>query len=463
MKLNHLDLFSGIGGFHLGFEKAGFEVNSYFSEIDKYAIDVYKYNFKNSTYVGSVTDVRATDLPKIDAITFGSPCQDFSLAGRRKGLGGDRSSLIAEAIRLIDECKPRFFIWENVKGTFSSNNGADFWAIIQAFTNIGGYRLEWQLLNTKWFLPQNRERIYLVGYLGNRSKGQVFPIQKINKKTNQLQRQQTNTNTLTARYRGDGNGSYIIERKLEAQETELKQIKIGTLRTHNDGKGFRKIKDDNCPAIPARAREDGSGQPIIKITSATKKGYEVARKGDSINYSVPTSKTRRGRVGKQVAQTLDTGCNQAVIAAMRGRNPKNPSDRTKGGPREQRIEINKHGTSNTLTSVYKDNLVLNNQAVIGYSRDSKGKVVSRHKINNANTIHKSSGGGGNTDQFVLNKSEIRRLTPIECERLQGFPDNWTKYGTQGEISDSQRYKMCGNAVTVDVVETVVKNIIKLKI
>jgi DNA (cytosine-5)-methyltransferase 1 len=123
-----------------------------------------------------LSDVRGADLKRIDAITFGSPCQDFSLAGKRKGLGGDRSSLIGEAIRLISECRPRFFIWENVKGTFSSNDGADFWAIIQAFANIGDYRLEWQLLNTKWFLPQNRERIYLVGYIGDGSKGQVFPI-----------------------------------------------------------------------------------------------------------------------------------------------------------------------------------------------------------------------------------------------------------------------------------------------
>ena len=321
IKINHLDLFSGIGGFHLGFEKAGFEVNSYFSEVDKYAIDVYKNNFKNSNYVGSVTDVRGTQLPKIDAITFGSPCQDFSLAGKRKGMGGQRSSLITEAIRLIDECRPRFFVWENVKGTFSSNNGEDFWAIIQAFTNIGGYRLEWQLLNTKWFLPQNRERIYLVGYLGNGSGGQVFPIREAKK---------SNTNSSKKKHN---------------------KIVMPTIC-----KSYYKFANDT---------------PIIKINSATAKGYEEATEGDSINYSNPNSKTRRGRVGKGVAQTLDTTCNQAVI-------------------------------------------------------DNK----------------------------------IRRLTPIECERLQGFPDNWTEYGESGKISDTQRYKMCGNAVTVDVVEAVANSIIK---
>ena len=152
-KINQLDLFSGIGGFHLGFEKAGYKVKSYFSEVDKHAIAVYKHKFKDSEYVASVTDVRGADLPSIDLITFGSPCQDFSLAGKRKGMGGERSSLILEAIRLIGECRPRVFIWENVKGTFSSNSGEDFAAILQAFADIGGYRLEWQLLNTSWFLP----------------------------------------------------------------------------------------------------------------------------------------------------------------------------------------------------------------------------------------------------------------------------------------------------------------------
>ena len=407
IKINHLDLFSGIGGFHLGFEKAGFEVNSYFSEVDKYAIDVYKNNFKKSNYVGSVTDVRGTQLPKIDAITFGSPCQDFSLAGKRSGMQGERSSLITEAIRLVDECRPRFFVWENVKGTFSSNNGEDFWAIIQAFTNIGGYRLEWQLLNTKWFLPQNRERIYLVGYLADGSGGQVFPIRETttpNIKPSKKKHNKIVMPTICTSYSKFANDTPLIERKLIAQK-----IEIGTLRTHNDGKGFRKIKDGDCPTIPARAREDGSGQPIIKINSATSRGYEEAAVGDSINYSNPNSETRRGRVGKGVAQTLDTGCNQAVIGAMRGRY--NKDNKT-----EQQIEINKNGTSNTLTAVTKDNLVLNNK--------------------------------------------IRRLTPIECERLQGFPDNWTEYGESGKISDTQRYKMCGNAVTVDVVEAVANSIIK---
>jgi len=389
--MNHLDLFSGIGGFSLGLKKVFDIKHTYYSEIDKYAIDVYKHNFKNSTYVKSVTDVRGRNLPRIDVITFGSPCQDFSLAGKRKGMDGERSSLISEAIRLIQECRPTFFIWENVKGTFSSNSGEDFWAIIKAFTNIGGYRLEWQLLNTKWFLPQNRERIYLVGYIGNGSGQQIFPITESNKDFNNIEKLKTN----------------------------YKELKY-------------KVKTNN------------------------KKGYEIAEPGDTINYQNLPSKTRRGRVGKGIAQTLDSGGEQAVVGAMRSQDRSIQS--IKSGQRElgQQIEIRKDGVTNCLSTVQKDNYV------IGYTRDAKGKVIKRNLKQEANTLHSSSGGGGNTDQYILNKS-IRRLTPIECERLQGFPDDWTKIGKElGDISDSQRYKMCGNAVTVDVVKKVaerIKNVI----
>jgi DNA (cytosine-5)-methyltransferase 1 len=447
-EINQLDLFSGIGGFHLGFERAGFKVNSYFSEVDKHAVAVYQHQFKDSTYVGSVTDVRGADLPRIDLITFGSPCQDFSLAGKRKGMGGERSSLITEAIRLIHECRPRVFIWENVKGTFSSNNGADFWAIIQAFANIGGYRLEWQLLNTSWFLPQNRERIYLVGYLAEARGdwGGVFPI-------GEGIRTNTGSRVKAIGHRGTGGQQGIIY----SDNGDSPTISACS------------YKDPTKVRITDERGNERDGD-YIKIKNATQKGYEEATIGDSINYSNPNSKTRNGRVGKGRANTLDTNCSQAVVT------PK----------------------------------------IIGYSRDAKGKVVDRHLKDEAGTIHTGSGGGGNTDQFVqletnynykkvnetieqnpnsfkqgepkmmdlhnrsvknespclvephhnnsalFNGYRIRRLTPIECERLQGFPDNHTSKGIyDGEIkemSNTQRYKQCGNAVTVDVVQAIAEKL-----
>ena len=419
-KIKVLDLFSGIGGFHLGLQRAGFEVESYFSEIDKYAIDVYSNNFKNSTYVGSVTDVYGGQLPKIDAITFGSPCQDFSLAGKRKGLGGERSSLIGEAIRLIGETKPRFFIWENVKGTFSSNSGEDFAAILQAFANIGGYRLEWQLLNTKWFLPQNRERIYLVGYLGEGSRGQVFPIRESNKEVDELQGQQGSACTVLARYEAGANGSYVVERKLNAQEK-------------------------------------------VVVPSAVASGYEEAGVGDSINLTALGSKTRRGRVGEGVAQTLDTKCDQAVVAGTwrthkdgegfreikDGDSPTIPARAREDGSGQPVVKYN-YGQKSLNETLEKENLSEDQiKALDLYNKkaqDDSPTLTEPHH----NSLR------------LYERGAIRRLTPVECERLQGFPDNWTAIGKEmGNISDTQRYKMCGNAVTVDVVAAVANNIKKV--
>ena len=229
--LNHLDLFSGIGGFHMGFQRAGFKMKTYFSEIDKHAIAVYRKQFPNAKYAGSVTDIKSEELPKLDLITFGSPCQDFSISGFRKGMSGERSSLILQAIHLIDECRPRVFIWENVKGAFSSNSGEDFAAIIQAFTNLGGYRLEWQLLNSSWFsrTPQSRERIYLVGYSSKtrRDWNGVFPIGEGQGEANVIQRYYPRVNTITARYSGVANGSYVGERQQFSQK-EVDRIRMFT-------------------------------------------------------------------------------------------------------------------------------------------------------------------------------------------------------------------------------------------
>jgi len=360
--VNLLDLFSGIGGFHLGLERAGFEFDYVgFAEVDKYASAVYKYQFPIAEELGDVKSIRPENLPKIDIITFGSPCQDFSIAGKRAGATeGTRSSLIWEAIRLITECKPRFFIWENVKGTFSSNDGADFWAIIQAFTNIGSYRLEWQLLNTRWFLPQNRERIYLVGYTGDRGGQSVFPIGE----SGEISDNRNAKVASTLQHPGHSGGNY-------KGMTLIKLNQIGTIG--KDSEATRVYDANGISRTLTDGGDMGAKTGLYQIPEATKKGYAEAEEGDSINLSVPNSKTRRGRVGKGEAQTLDTGMQQYTI-----------------------------------------------------------------------------------------QSGIRRLTPVECMRLQGFPDNHNEFGLldgkKVAISDTQRYKQAGNAVTVDVVEAVAKKI-----
>ena len=383
MKITQLDLFSGIGGFHLGFERAGYKVKSYFSEVDKHAIAVYQHKFPNSTYVGSVTDVRGGVLPSVDLITFGSPCQDFSLAGKRKGMEGERSSLILEAIRLIGECRPRVFIWENVKGTFSSNSGEDFAAILQAFANIGGYRLEWQLLNTSWFprTPQNRERIYLVGYSTEpkRNWRGVFPIATNNGQTNESYRK--------------GEGCLITDKR-------------GNLRDSNTAStlcaGYHKLPSDGdyvgVKQIGTKLDSNGGTQP-----------YQQDRVCDADG----------------IVPALNQGKSDLIIK-----------------PNYKYEAANELVRRNTLNEGEVKGLDFYNQSV----RDVIPTLTDPK--------HNSQG--------LFDGYRIRRLTPIECERLQGFPDDHTAFGNyDGEVkpmSNTQRYKQCGNAVTVDIVSLVAEQL-----
>lgn len=331
-KLILLDSFSGIGGFHKGLKDAGFKFKQvYFSEIDKHAIANYKYNFPNAKHIGSVTDILNSGIERPNIITFGSPCQDFSLAGKRAGLGGSKSSLIEYALSAISHFRPDIFIWENVKGTFSSNSGKDFWAIIKAFADIGGYAGEWQLVNTSWILPQNRERIYFVGHLAAnfRNWNGVFPIGE-------------NDETFVKKAKSKGNVTFILS------------------------KGHGYVEDsvnDICPTIRRNSFEHNTA--VVQVNQSKQSG------------------------GKQ--------------------------------PYQQ-------------NRVYSD----------------KGLMA---------TIDTDSGR-----KSVLHNSNIRRLTEIECERLQGFPDNWTQYGNYDgivkPIPKTQRYKMCGNAVTAKMVELIGHRIIK---
>jgi DNA (cytosine-5)-methyltransferase 1 len=203
-----IDLFSGIGGFAKGLTDAGFEIKKhYFSEIDKHAIANYKYNFPDAEYIGSVLNVSGAELranhPTAQIIvTFGWPCQDNSIAGKRKGQRkGTRSGLLFEAGRIILEAKAQTFIAENVKGLYSVNEGIDFYQALEFLTYLNTdcpqYTVEMQLLNTAWILPQNRERTYFVGHIGTRGIRKVFPITENDFRTTEGASDTTTVRTIT--------------------------------------------------------------------------------------------------------------------------------------------------------------------------------------------------------------------------------------------------------------------------
>lgn len=351
--MNYLDLFSGIGGFALGIQQTGVKINKhYFSEIDKNAISIYQKHFKNAENLGDVKTIRDfSKLRNIDLITFGFPCQDLSVAGKGAGFNGTRSSLFYEATRIIREIKPTYFIFENVKGLFSNDKGRSFEKVLQEIANIGLYECEWQLLNTSWVLPQNRERVYFIGHLRGKSKPKVFPFRESDFAPTIIPGQTINCITTRS---GENTtvGSYVIESEF-----------------------YEKTKASK--------------------SSTGKTGF----------YTIPRGNNRGGYRVTDKCPTITTGCFE------------------------------------------QNNFIM---PVLTPSRIKKSQNGRRFKENGDPSFTITT-----QDQHgIYDGFSIRRLTPLECERLQGFPDGWTD-----GLSDSARYKVLGNAVSVPIVKMIMERLL----
>jgi len=335
-----------------------------------------------------------------------------------------------------------FFIWENVKGTFSSNNGADFWAIIQAFTNIGGYRLEWQLLNTRWFLPQNRERIYLVGCIREGSGSKIFPIGKINEEDNRDNRPKEITKDMSMAYRVyDINGMSTTLRAVGGgvgAKTGLYQVK--TLERKQDSYDFNSRVYSDKGIAKTLAGDGGNNDNktgLYKVGElkivAKKRSHDTPKE---INEYLKQSKGNM--TISKISECLGLPKTQ-VEHYFR-------ADKYRAIPSQLKELLRFDDTYDTqVTSIYEKEVEF----------ESSRRVYSDKGL--SPTIDSTKKGG-----FIQSTSSIRRLTPVECCRLQGFPDDWNEKGIIDgeiiEISDTQRYKQCGNAATVDVVQAVAERI-----
>jgi len=327
MENTMIDFFAGIGGFSLGFEAAGFDCIGH-CEIDRYAQRSYTaiHGKKEGAWFASdITTVRPEDVPQCDCITAGFPCQDISVAGRGGGLSGARSSLFFEIIRIIkgkNSCdKPKWLVLENVKNLLSINRGRDFATVLHSLAQ-SGYDVEYQVLNSKYHgVPQNRERVFIVGHLRGRSVGKIFPILGTDAKNlieliGGMQGKRVYDPagigvTLTAQSGGMGGktGLYVVK-----DTTDMASFIDLTHHSPRLTDTARCIKTRYTAGVSNR-RGDNSG--VVLVREATKQGYVEAGIGDSTNFSFPGSKTRRGRVCKGASNTLDTACNQAVLDGCR--------------------------------------------------------------------------------------------------------------------------------------------------
>ena len=382
--MKFLDLFAGIGGFRLGMESAGHECIG-FCEIDKFARASYKaiHNTKGEIELHDITavsDESIRGLGSVEIICGGFPCQAFSIAGHRRGFEDTRGTLFFEIARFASILRPKYLFLENVRGLLNHDGGATFETIIRTLDELG-YDVEWQVLNSKNFgAPQNRERVFVIGHLRGGSGRKIFPLSgdgaaiaceqpKINKVGNIRKKGKSQSGDVVSI---DSLAPTLCSTTTQKDplkiliENEIKQF--GVIQPNFNQSGVVYDTDGISPTI--RAYQGGGLEPKIRVKEATSKGYAEAEVGDSMNLSHSNSKTRRGRVGKQVANTLSTGESQGVIE---------PDFR------------------------------------------------------------------------------IRKLTPRECWRLQGFPD-WTFDKAQEVNSNSQLYKQAGNSVTVNVIAAIAKEL-----
>ena len=487
--MKFIDFFAGIGGFRRGMELAGHECVG-FCEFDKFATasyismhllteeqrktledipikkrqkEILKEEYRNGEwYANDIRRVYAGDIPKADCWCFGFPCQDISVAGKQAGFQGNRSSLFFRVMYLVgqlkEEDKPTYLFIENVKNLLSVNGGWDF-ARLLIEMDRAGYDAEWQVLNSKDFgVPQNRERCFIIGHLRGRSTSKVFPVEGTDGKNSvslNLFGCLNGRNSQRDRVYSDNGLAPTISTKPEGNTEPKVSILFDTSYIGQDGKA--RIYENICPTLTSRdykeprsvgvvcnvnpsgkgmngnvydstglsptlttnkgegnkivipvltpdrieKRQNGrrfkeNGEPMftltgqdrhgiaIEVKEATKQGYAECRVGvDTVNLSVPGSKTRRGRVGKEIANTLDTSCNQGIFVQV------------------------------------SEELVV---YAVWYEK---------------------------YQCYIA----IRKLTPKECFRLQGWSDDYFEKA-QFVNSDSQLYKQAGNGVTVSVIKAI---------
>lgn len=518
MKLG--SLFDGSGGFPLAGVINGMEP-VWASEIEPYPLRVTEARFPNMKQLGDVSKIDGAAIEPVDVITFGSPCQDLSVAGKQAGIhDGERSNLFFEAIRIIKEMRdhdrrtgravehlrPRYAVWENVPGAFSSNKGADFQAVLQALCEVAdpsvsvplpekgkwqkagcimgdGYSVAWRVYDAQfWGVPQRRKRIYLIADFRSERAGEIlFERESMCRDTAQGReegqgtaedaegsigrngnawgitgydayqhhnwRESQTLGTLTtagATVRGDT--PLVVTYGVDCRNAVLDCEKTHTIQAKPNGGISLNYTPSVMYALEGNGTRDSHKGNGWKETDTMFTLNTIERHGVVYEKTACCQNTGQGWWNQgEIAQTLRTPCG---------------GDSTKANLVVYDMQrIGQYGESGKASSLkardYKDATDL-----VCYDMTHANDVI-RECQNVTPTLQHRMGTGGNQVPIKVDIGEpprkyiVRRLTPLECCRLQGFPD-WWEDGVEG--SDSARYKMWGNGIALPCAVDVLKRI-----
>ena len=508
-------LFDGIGGFCYAAQLTGRITPIWAAEIEPNCINITRYRFPEVMHVGSVTELKGDEIQPVDIVTFGSPCQDLSIAGQRKGLKGNRSRLFMEAIRIIDEMRlatngkyPTFIIWENVPGAFSSADGADFRAVLEKVTKAsipmpasgrwatagmvrgGEVDAAWRVLDAQfWGVPQRRKRIYLIGDFGGQRAGEIlFKFESLLGYSEESKGER-------AEVAGEFTGSLRAENSGTGGVIGLDFAHADSVVRTFGGKTFTLLQNMGSA---------GGQVPCIMHEKRTVAGFTYNQGGEGKGLGFE----------KEKAPTIMTGGRGAVFMEKKSVIPlRDEVTRNKvsnglgvgkiGGPCPTLTTADIHSvfyeayqhhgyressTSGTLTADQNSTIRGDTPLAVTDKRTFELNQHGEYRTTDVNGTLRAAGGdyGGGSETIITESHRtkentpskprnikdilkkavqhviyvIRRLTPVECERLQGYPDNWTKYGADGtEISDTARYRGIGNSICVYCAERVYRGIL----
>jgi len=418
--LKVFEMFAGYGGASFALKREGIEHEIVgYSEIDKFAIQCYEQNHKGKNF-GDCTKINPNELPDFDLLTGGFPCQSFSAAGKGLGEQDTRGTLFHEIIRIAEVKKPKYILLENVKGLTFKPHKATFEKILSELDRIG-YNVIWKVLNSKEYgIPQNRERVWFVCFRKDIKNNFEFPQKEelkiflkdiledeVDEKYFLSEKQ---TKRLVEKSRSFNERFCKKEFSPTLCSRDYKDPKIIQVNNPKHSKDRIYSEDGISPTI--NTMNGGNLQPFI-LRGRPKMPYEKGKR--ELEYK------EYNKICPTISQNCASGDQKNIvvepfIVASRGRNPNNPSERIKGGLTEQRIEPKFDGTTNTITSVQKDN-------------------------------------------WVYFEKQLRKLTPEECFRLMGFLND--EINLNG-LSNTQKYKLAGNGWEINIVGKLLNNLMESK-